>query len=475
MKVTDLRRKLMAAVAAGGLLAPGAVQAANVDTNLVVNGDFETVDPNDPGVAMTAYNSPRILNWVSTPATSLGFAYSHNHTNNLPDFANGGPLSVGGNYYFSPHAGNNVVNNVDVTTIDVAGEFSQDIAVGAGPTGTAIAAGTAVYSLNAFFSGYEQDGDFGNVQVDFLNGTTPLGTAAINNRGLTNAWTARLGTGTVPVGTNTVRVSIFGTAFSGQPDGYLDNVDFRIGSAVHDSVLELQINRNSGAATLINHTGAAVDLEGYSITSAFQALAPANWKSIADNYDAGSPGIDQIDGTHQWTKLTLAASRDNLGEGDLATGDGAAYGNNRTVPLGNTGMWIPNPNEDLYFNYTSNGVVVPGIVNFTGNEGKPLPLGDLNADGVVTSADWIIVRTNQNSAALAAKSLAEAYRLGDFNQDHKNDHDDFVVFKTLFDNANGVGAFVAMLNSVPESSSVVMALTVGVLLIPASRRGAARN
>ena len=44
MKVTDLRRKLMAALAAGGLLAPSAVaHAAGLNTNLLVNPGFENV------------------------------------------------------------------------------------------------------------------------------------------------------------------------------------------------------------------------------------------------------------------------------------------------------------------------------------------------------------------------------------------------------------------------------------------------
>ena len=70
MKVTDLRRKLLAALAAGGLLAPSAMYAANLNTNLVVNGDFETVDTVNPPFGATT--PPRILNWVGT-----GVAYSH--------------------------------------------------------------------------------------------------------------------------------------------------------------------------------------------------------------------------------------------------------------------------------------------------------------------------------------------------------------------------------------------------------------
>src|SRR3954451_23559647 len=116
MKVTDLRRKLMAALAAGGLLAPSAMYAANLNTNLVVNGDFELVDTvNAP---FGDYNAPRILNWVGT-----GVAYSHDASlsNGLavPNYANGAAPANAGHWYFTPNA-----SAVEVTS---PGQFYQDI------------------------------------------------------------------------------------------------------------------------------------------------------------------------------------------------------------------------------------------------------------------------------------------------------------------------------------------------------------
>ena len=46
--------------------------------------------------------------------------------------------------------------------------------------------------------------------------------------------------------------------------------------------------------------------------------------------------------------------------------------------------------------------------------------------------------------------------LGDLNGDFRNDHADFVTFKAAFDAANGSGAFLAMLQSVPEPSALVL-------------------
>ena len=95
MKVTDIRRKLVAALVAGGLLAPSALPAASTNTNLIVNPGFETVDSINIG---GDYFTPKILNWSGANL----FAYGHVGSGALaPDYANGGPLSGGGLYYFS--------------------------------------------------------------------------------------------------------------------------------------------------------------------------------------------------------------------------------------------------------------------------------------------------------------------------------------------------------------------------------------
>jgi hypothetical protein len=99
--------------------------------------------------------------------------------------------------------------------------------------------------------------------------------------------------------------------------------------------------------------------------------------------------------------------------------------------------------------------VVAGIVNYTGNGDQPLAFGDLNALNGITSADWAILRTHQHTD-LSGKSLAEAYRLGDLTGDRRNDHADFVAFKTAFEAANGAGSFARMLAGVPEPASILL-------------------
>jgi hypothetical protein len=460
MKVTDLRRKLMASLVAGGMLAPGAVRAANLNENLVINGDFESVDP----ATTSAYNSPRILNWLGLN----GFAYSHDGSSSnagvVPDYADGADPPGAGHWYFSPNLGTPDKND--------PGEFYQDINVAGGASGTAIAAGTAGFNVSAWMSSYLNDGDFSNVHLDFRNiGGTTLGTALLSDSdpGPSNVWNLNTATGAIPIGTTTVRLSVYGTATAGGPDGYTDNVDFQVTNVL--PALSITIDRGTGAITLGNSTGSGEPISGYSITSAYEALTPANWRSITDNYDAGSPGPNQVDAVNDWSELTDASAHGDLSEADLESGNGAILANNRTVNLSAVGgnTWIKTPTEDLVFRYVSGGQVVDGVVLWVGNSGNSWEPGDLNTNGVINSADWVILRNNQHTD-MSGLSLAEAYRLGDLTGDKLNNHADFAAFKELYEAANGgAGAFALMLSSIPEPSSMLLVLTSGLVAMPMRR------
>jgi hypothetical protein len=442
MKVTDLRRKLMVALAAGGLLVPSAAWAANLNANLIVNGGFENVDLGTTSAA----SGPLIKDWAG-----MGFTYSHDGTGGVPNYANGSPLVGGGSYYFAPgvSGGGGPMHHSLATAI------TQTIDVSGGPSGTLIAGGTAKYNLSGFFNSYMDQTDYGVVQVDFLNGSNSVlasGSITPGPQALTD-WTQFSAAGTIPTGTAMVKVSAWGVLVTGlASDGYMDNLDFQVSSVLPK--LSITVNRSTGSITLNNQTGSAENLSGYSITSAFEGLAPANWLSIADNYDNGNPGPNQVDPAHAWAKQTIPGTHGDLTESDPGA-VGASLADGRNVNLG-VGAWIQNPNEDLVFQYVSNGVTVPGIVNYAGGPGgHSFVVGDLNLDGAINAADWAIVRTNQHTD-LSGKSLAEAYRLGDLTADRKNDYDDFVAFKSLYEAAHGSGSFSRMLASVPEPSSVVL-------------------
>lgn len=461
MKVTDLRRKLMATLAAGGLLAPSAaaVHAANLNTNLLANPGFENVSFAGP---LGNYGAPLILDWSGTN----GFAYSHDGSGGIPDYANGGPLAGGGSWYFT--------SNRPGPDINAPGIFYQDIDVSTGPSGTLIATGTAAYKVSGFFSSYLTQGDFGSIHLDFRNASsTSLGTAVVSDND-TSTWSQNFKGGLIPVGTATVQVSLFGTALSGGPDGYMDNVDFQVTNEVIQPALEILVNRDTGGTDLSNRTGNAVNLKSYSITSAFEALNPANWLSIADNYDAGSPGPNQVDAAHHWSELTDPSANADLSEADLQAAAGASIAHTRTINLSSSGAWIQNPTEDLVFQYISGSQVVQGIVSYSGNGGQPFAVADLDVDGDIDSADWAIFRTSQ-LADFSGLSLAEAYRLGDLTRDRVNNHSDFVVFKTAYDSANGAGAFAAMLAGVPEPSTLLFVLTAGLFAVPLRQRASLRD
>ena len=471
MKVTNLRRKLVAALAAAGMLTPGVIRAANLDTNLLANPGFEVVDTNvhPPGTSLGgfAYADPLILNWGGT---RQGFAYSHDGTNGAFNYANGSPLANGGHYYFTAHA---VPNDfVPPGDLDAAGQLYQDIDVSTGASRTLIDGGAARYNVSAFFNTYQTDNDIGHVHLNFLDGTSnSVGTAEVIAKGSLDAWVPNSANGLIPAATRTVRVSIFGVANQGGPDAYIDNVDFRVTSGAYNPTLAISVDRNTGAVTLTNNTGAAVNLKSYQIASAFESLNPdpLKWKSIADNYDAGSPGPNQVDAAHNWTKLTDPTANTDLSEADLESALGASLANGRTVALGVAGTWISSPTEDLRFEYISGTQIVRGVVNYTGNGGQALALGDLDANGTINSADWAILRANQHTN-LSSLSFAEAYRLGDLTGDHLNNHADFAAFKAAYDAVNGAGAFVGMLAAVPEPTSVWLVLTAGTLAMPLLRR-----
>jgi hypothetical protein len=225
MKITNWCRKLSSVLIAGGLLAPTAAKAADIGTNLLANSGFESV--NDTGT-LGAYNSPRVNSWTPITPDKQGFAYSHNGSmsagNVVPDYANGAPLASGGNWYFTPNGGPNDA------VINGPGQFFQDIDVSAGASGALIAGGTAAYNISAFFNSYATQGDIGHLHLDFRNNAmASLGTAEVVGVLPLNEWTQNSRTGAIPVGTSSVRVSIFGTTpVGGGPDGYMDNVVFSV-------------------------------------------------------------------------------------------------------------------------------------------------------------------------------------------------------------------------------------------------------
>jgi hypothetical protein len=89
--------------------------------------------------------------------------------------------------------------------------------------------------------------------------------------------------------------------------------------------------------------------------------------------------------------------------------------------------------------------------------------GDLNLDGVLNRADWLLFAANTHTD-LTAFTKTGLYLHGDFNGDGRNNHDDFLQFREWFIDANGAAAFAQMIR-VPEPTSVTLVgLLAGVVL-----------
>jgi hypothetical protein len=91
-------------------------------------------------------------------------------------------------------------------------------------------------------------------------------------------------------------------------------------------------------------------------------------------------------------------------------------------------------------------------------------LGDLNFDGKVNVSDWILFRQGQQ-VNMTGLTQAQARALGDLDGDFHNDHADFVLFKATYESLNGAGSFAAMLASVPEPATILLALFGGVAIV----------
>ncbi len=235
-------------------------------------------------------------------------------------------------------------------------------------------------------------------------------------------------------------------------------------------LLTLEINRITGEMKLINPTGAPLaGLESYSITSASGAIIPANWMPITDNYDnMAGPGNGSVDMDNDWS-VDLATAVE-LSE-SVDSGDGGILSTTTPVILSmGSGPWIKSPFEDfeITLNFTG-GVERRANVNFVGNGGARLAVGDLNGSGSITVADWTLFIAGAETD-MSALTLAQAYQQGDLDGDKDNDIFDFGLFKNAFDTANGLGAFEAMLAGVPEPSCLVLFGAGTALLITRRRR-----
>ena len=240
------------------------VEAANLDTNLVANPGFEFVDDATTCCYLSA--AVKIDSWTS--GTKPGFAYNYGL-----GFDDGGPLSGGGTYFFGPATGTDGEQDVDYFPVLNPGEVSQDLDVSGGTTlnetGPLIASGQAAVVLSGFFTSYNGQNDrFGTMQVDFLNaGGTSLGSTLITSALDPNPWHKERKAAVIPVGTATLRASLFGTFFN----AYIDNVDVRVVNAA-DAAIFGDLNSDGTINSqdwMILRTNQETDLSGLTVEQSY--------------------------------------------------------------------------------------------------------------------------------------------------------------------------------------------------------------
>jgi hypothetical protein len=253
MKVTNWRRKLAAAFVAGGLMAPTALFAQNLNTNLVQNPSFENI-----GAMECCYAAFNILNW--TDGTQSGFAYQ-----TAQEYDVGGPLAGGGTFYFTSNAQGNHVPGGFEEDVTRPGQVSQNIEVADGQTGPQIASGQAALNMSAFFTSFGTDSDIGNLHVEFQNASgSSLGALQISAVSPVTTWHQRSKATLVPPGTTRLKASVFGTPITFGPDGYIDLVDVRVTDAIND-LLYAEVNTSNGQVSLRNDSGDPVRIDYYEI------------------------------------------------------------------------------------------------------------------------------------------------------------------------------------------------------------------
>ncbi|MGD9634018.1 MAG: M14-type cytosolic carboxypeptidase [Pirellulales bacterium] len=100
--------------------------------------------------------------------------------------------------------------------------------------------------------------------------------------------------------------------------------------------------------------------------------------------------------------------------------------------------------------------------------------GDLNFDGALNGQDYLALAAHSETD-LAPFSAIERYERGDLDGDGLNTISDFVLFKSIYEEAHGAAAFEAMLQTVPEPGTACLGLCYGMTLSATAARFARRT
>jgi hypothetical protein len=218
------------------------------------------------------------------------------------------------------------------------------------------------------------------------------------------------------------------------------------------------INRATGAMTLTN-MNSSVNVVAITVESVSGALDATKWLSVTDNYDAGNGG--EFDPSDNW-QIT-GTPTDLLWLEVEPLGDGGQFGAGKatSIEIGATGAWRKSIYDDADVTLQLFDTDTNELFNMQADIvyiGDACQRGDLDCNGSINAADWDAFKLNHLSTSLTGLTDAASYGFGDLDGDQVNDFNDFRLFQADYDGANGLGAFAAMIASVPEPSSLLMGL-----------------
>ena len=218
--------------------------------------------------------------------------------------------------------------------------------------------------------------------------------------------------------------------------------------------LLMQIDRDTGVATLKNVSGGNLEISGYQVTSDGGTISRDNWTSIAANYDADND--QSVDASNTWQE-SGAATDDSLEE--AASAGFATLSDDQEIMLGT--VWTQFHREDVLLQFNdSAGSPVFAQVQFSGNGDALFEFGDLDFSGSIGIEDWTQLLQVYGSD-LANTTEAEAYGLGDLTGDGAHTLEDIQAFRQAFvDAGNSLSLLEGAGLPVPEpaSSLIVAAL-----------------
>ena len=231
MKANGAARRMGLAALAGGLAFVGAAEAVE----LVIDGSFENTHNSSLGVAkIGGLANPGVGGGWSTFSTYL---YSANYTMPL---TNGLGVNIGGSQYLRPYPPGvlGVINSS--TTVAQLMSLTATTTL----TPAKIDSGAGSYTMSAWFSSYETQGDWSDLSLTFLDSSTniigaPIALGGSNfvynlpigaNAKYSNVkfWGLDVRTGVIPVGARNAKILIQSTSVVGSPDGYVDLVSLDV-------------------------------------------------------------------------------------------------------------------------------------------------------------------------------------------------------------------------------------------------------